>query len=129
MRQHRYPSPAQERDALWEEVDRLNQEIRRQQMELDVLKKEEEIIKRLGHWRQFSLTNREKHWSLMPSGELIRYRSCSGLFSLPEVAIFIIGQHCARKINMLWYARCNDGNLLLQQQLLWLLSSARYAEG
>ena len=35
-----------ERDALREEVARLNQEIRRRQMELDILKKAEEIIKK-----------------------------------------------------------------------------------
>lgn len=46
MRKHRAPSPAEERDALREEVARLNQEIRRQQMELDILKKAEEIIKK-----------------------------------------------------------------------------------
>lgn len=44
MRKHNAPSPKEERDALREEIGRLNQEIRRQQMELDILKKAEEII-------------------------------------------------------------------------------------
>ena len=35
-----------ERDALRKEVARQNQEIRRRQMELDILKKAEEIIKK-----------------------------------------------------------------------------------
>ena len=48
MCQHRDPFSAQERGALWEEVARLNQEIRRQQMELNILKKAEEIIKIYG---------------------------------------------------------------------------------
>lgn len=39
MRKHRDPSPSEERDALREEVAPLNQQIRRQQMELDILKK------------------------------------------------------------------------------------------
>ncbi|WP_434477927.1 hypothetical protein [Escherichia coli] len=38
MRKHNEPSEA-ERDALRKEVARLNQEIRRRQMELDILKK------------------------------------------------------------------------------------------
>ncbi|STG52175.1 transposase [Escherichia coli] len=44
---HNEPSLEAERDALREEVARLNQEIRRRQMELDILKKAEEIIKNL----------------------------------------------------------------------------------
>ncbi len=47
MRKHNEPSLEAERDALREEVARLNQEIRRRQMELDILKKAEEIIKNL----------------------------------------------------------------------------------
>ncbi|EGB40124.1 transposase [Escherichia coli] len=47
MRKHNEPSLEAERDALQEEVARLNQEIRRRQMELDILKKAEEIIKNL----------------------------------------------------------------------------------
>ena len=39
MRKHNEPSLEAERDALREEVARLNQEIRRRQMELDILKK------------------------------------------------------------------------------------------
>ena len=46
MRKHNEPSLEAERDALREEVARLNQEIRRRQMELDILKKAEEIIKK-----------------------------------------------------------------------------------
>lgn len=42
MRKHEKPSLTEQR----EEVNRLNQEIRRQQMELDILKKAEEIIKK-----------------------------------------------------------------------------------
>ena len=46
MRKHNEPSLEAERDALREVVARLNQEIRRQQLELDILKKAEEIIKK-----------------------------------------------------------------------------------
>lgn len=46
MRKHKEPSLEAERDALREDVARLNQEIRRRQMELDILKKAEEIIKK-----------------------------------------------------------------------------------
>ena len=46
MRKHNEPSLEAERDALRKEVARLNQEIRRRQMELDILKKAEEIIKK-----------------------------------------------------------------------------------
>ncbi len=46
MRKHNEPSLEAERGAL-REVARLNQEIRRRQMELDILKKAEEIIKNL----------------------------------------------------------------------------------
>lgn len=47
MRKHNEPSLEAERDALREEVARLNQEIRRRQMELDILKKAKEIKKNL----------------------------------------------------------------------------------
>ncbi len=47
MRKHNEPSLEAERDALRKEIARLNQEIRRQQTELDILKKAEEIIKNL----------------------------------------------------------------------------------
>ncbi|EBS5765058.1 IS3 family transposase [Salmonella enterica subsp. enterica serovar Enteritidis] len=60
MRKHRELSPSEERDALLEEVARLNQEIRRQQMELDILKKAEEIIKKDLGISAGALTNREK---------------------------------------------------------------------
>nr|ULG19938.1 transposase [Yersinia frederiksenii] len=60
MRKHREPSPAKEREALREEVARLNQEIHRQQMELDILKKAEEIIKKDPGISASALTNREK---------------------------------------------------------------------
>lgn len=60
MRKQSEPSVKEERDALLQEVERLNQQIRRQQMELDILKKAEEIIKKdPGISAQF-LTNREK---------------------------------------------------------------------
>lgn len=49
-----------ERDALREEVARLNQEIRRRQMELDILKKAEEIIKKDPGISISHLNNREK---------------------------------------------------------------------
>ncbi len=65
MRKHNEPSLEAERDALREEVARLNQEIRRRQMELDILKKAEEIIKRPGISISH-LNNREKQRSLMP---------------------------------------------------------------
>ncbi|MGM3192951.1 IS3 family transposase [Dickeya dadantii subsp. dieffenbachiae] len=60
MRKHKEPSPAEERDALREEVARLNQEIHRQQMELDILKKAEELIKKDPGISASALTNREK---------------------------------------------------------------------
>lgn len=47
VRKHNKLSLEAERDALREEVDRLNQEILRQQMEQDILKKAEKIIKSL----------------------------------------------------------------------------------
>lgn len=59
MRKHEKPSLTEERDALREEVYRLNQ-IRRQQMELDILKKAEEIIKKDPGISVSALTNREK---------------------------------------------------------------------
>ncbi len=46
MRKNNAPSLIQERDALREELARLTQAIKRQQLELDILKKEEEIIKK-----------------------------------------------------------------------------------
>lgn len=49
-----------------EEVARLNQEIRRRQMELDILKKAEEIIKKDPGISISHLNNREKQRSLMP---------------------------------------------------------------
>lgn len=52
MRKHNEPSLEAERDALREEVARLNQETRRRQMELDILKKAEEIIKKTRHQYQ-----------------------------------------------------------------------------
>lgn len=60
MRKHNEPSLEAERDALWEEVARLNQEIRRRQMELDILKKAEEIIKKDPGISISHLNNREK---------------------------------------------------------------------
>lgn len=39
MRKNKAPSPEEERDALREAIARLNQEIQRQQMGLDILKK------------------------------------------------------------------------------------------
>lgn len=60
MRKHNEPSLEAERDALREEVARLNQEIRRQQMELDILKKAEEIIKKAPGISISHLNNREK---------------------------------------------------------------------
>lgn len=60
MRKHEKPSLTEERDALREEVNRLNQAIRRQQMELDILKKAEEIIKKDPGISVSTLTNREK---------------------------------------------------------------------
>lgn len=43
MRKHNEPSLEAERDALREEVARLNQEIRRRQMELDILTGRDEM--------------------------------------------------------------------------------------
>ena len=60
MRKHNEPSLEAERDALREEVARLNQEIRRRQMELDILKKAEEIIKKDPGISISHLNNREK---------------------------------------------------------------------
>lgn len=60
MRKHNEPSLEAERDALREEVARLNQEIRRRQMELDILKKAEEIIKKAPGISISHLNNREK---------------------------------------------------------------------
>ena len=60
MRKHNEPSLEAERDALREEVARLNQEIRRRQMELDILKKAEEIIKKDPGISISPLNNREK---------------------------------------------------------------------
>lgn len=60
MRKHNEPSLEAERDVLREEVARLNQEIRRQQMELDILKKAEEIIKKDPGISISHLNNREK---------------------------------------------------------------------
>ena len=60
MRKHNAPSLEAERDALREEVARLNQEIRRRQMELDILKKAEEIIKKDPGISISHLNNREK---------------------------------------------------------------------
>lgn len=76
MRQHRDPSPAQERDALREEVAQLNQEIRRQKMELDILKKAEEIIKKDQGISDNSLTNREK---------TLVVDALRGTYTLPEL--------------------------------------------
>ncbi len=76
IRQHRDPSPAQERDALREEVARLNQEIRRQQMELDILKKAEEIIKKDQGISGNSLTKREK---------TLVVDALRGTYTLPEL--------------------------------------------
>lgn len=60
VRKHNEPSLEAERDALREEVARLNQEIRRRQMELDILKKAEEIIKKDPGISISHLNNREK---------------------------------------------------------------------
>ena len=60
MRKHNEPSLEAERDALREEVARLNQEIRCRQMELDILKKAEEIIKKDPGISISHLNNREK---------------------------------------------------------------------
>lgn len=60
MRKHNEPSLEAERDALREEVARLNQEIRRRQMEPDILKKAEEIIKKDPGISISHLNNREK---------------------------------------------------------------------
>lgn len=60
MRKHNEPSLEAERDALREEVARLNQEIRHRQMELDILKKAEEIIKKDPGISISHLNNREK---------------------------------------------------------------------
>lgn len=60
MCKHEKPSLTEKRDALREEVNRLNQEIRRQLMELDILKKAEEIIKKDPGISVSTLTNREK---------------------------------------------------------------------
>lgn len=60
MRKHKALSPEEERDTLREEIARLNQEIRRQRMELDILKKAEEIIKKDPGISVNNLSNREK---------------------------------------------------------------------
>ncbi|GCP70457.1 IS150 transposase B [Escherichia coli] len=60
MRKYNEPSLEAERDALREEVARLNQEIRHRQMELDILKKAEEIIKKDPGISISHLNNREK---------------------------------------------------------------------
>jgi hypothetical protein len=65
--QHKAPSPEEERDALREDIARLNQEIQRQQMELDILEKAEEIIKKDPGISINNLSNRgKKQRSLMP---------------------------------------------------------------
>lgn len=65
IRKHNEPSQEAERDALREEVARLNQEIRCQQMELDIQKKAEEIMKK--PWASVSVTwtTEKKQSSLM----------------------------------------------------------------
>ncbi|HCM4479886.1 TPA: IS3 family transposase [Salmonella enterica subsp. enterica serovar Java] len=60
MRKNDDPSFIQERDALREELARLTQEVKRQQLELDILKKAEEIIKKDPGISISTLTNREK---------------------------------------------------------------------
>ncbi|MCE1543065.1 IS3 family transposase [Enterobacter hormaechei] len=60
MRKNKDPSFQEERDTLLDEVARLQQQIRRQQMELDILKKAEELIKKDPGISVQSLTNREK---------------------------------------------------------------------
>lgn len=54
------PSLIQERDALREELARLTQAVKRQQLELDILRKAEEIIKKDPGISVSTLTNREK---------------------------------------------------------------------
>ena len=66
MHKHNDPSLEAERDALRGEVARLNQEIRCQQMELDILKKAEEIIKKDPGISISHLNNRKKQRLLMP---------------------------------------------------------------
>lgn len=66
MRKHKEPSLEAERDALREDVARLNQEIRRRQMELDILKKAEEIIKKTRASVSVTWTTEKKQRSLMP---------------------------------------------------------------
>ncbi len=60
MRKHNASSPEDERDELREEIARLNQEIQRQQMELDILKQAKEITKKDPGISVSTLTNREK---------------------------------------------------------------------
>ena len=54
------PALIQERDALREELARLTQAVKRQQLELDILRKAEEIIKIDPGISVSTLTNREK---------------------------------------------------------------------
>ncbi|EGI6692451.1 hypothetical protein IGX44_004873 [Escherichia coli] len=93
MRKHNEPSLEAERDVLREEVARLNQEIRRRQMELDILKKAEEIIKKAPGISISHLNNREKTKitdalrQTYPLTELLR------VLGLARSSYFITGLH------------------------------------
>jgi len=60
MRKNKELSTEKDRDSLLDEVTRLKQQILRQQMELDILNKAEELIKKDRGISAQSLTNREK---------------------------------------------------------------------
>lgn len=60
MRKNDAPSLIQERDALREELARLTLAVKRQQLELNILRKAEEIIKKDLGISVSTLTNREK---------------------------------------------------------------------
>lgn len=127
MRKHNVASLEEERDALQGEVARLNQEIRRQQMELDILKKAEEIIKKAPGIS--SLKNMEKTKIVdtlrqtYPLTELLRVLALARSSYFYHRAVLSSGDKYSMVRTMM--ADIFNSNYCL---LLWLSSSACRAQ-
>ncbi len=103
MRKRSIPSTDEEIDALRSERDKLLQEIRQLQMEHDILKKADEIIKKGPGISTSALTNREKTKVADALREAYPLPALLSILQLARSSYFTTVPRCVPVINMRVY--------------------------